>query len=53
MSQEDVELVRAAWEAWEQGDMEAIFEFYDPTIVWDQTHATRASFPPSIAAMTA
>jgi ketosteroid isomerase-like protein len=39
MSQEDVELVRAAWEAWEHGDMEAIFEFYDPAIVWDQTHA--------------
>jgi ketosteroid isomerase-like protein len=38
MSQENVELVRAAWEAWERGDMEAIFEFYDPAIVWDQTH---------------
>jgi ketosteroid isomerase-like protein len=38
MSQEDVELVRAAWEAWERRDMEAIFAFYDPEIVWDQTH---------------
>jgi ketosteroid isomerase-like protein len=38
MSQENVELVRAAWEAWERGDMESIFEFYDPVIVWDQTH---------------
>ena len=38
MSQENVELVRAAWEAWERGDMEAIFAFYDPEIVWDQTH---------------
>jgi ketosteroid isomerase-like protein len=37
MSRENVELVRAAWEAWERGDMEAIFEFYDPAIVWDQT----------------
>jgi ketosteroid isomerase-like protein len=39
VSREDVELVRAAWEAWEQGDMDAIFAFYDPEIVWDQTHA--------------
>jgi uncharacterized protein len=38
MSEENVELVRAAWEAWEHGDMEAIFAFYDPEIVWDQTH---------------
>jgi ketosteroid isomerase-like protein len=38
MSQENVELVRAVWDAWERGDMEAIFEFYDPAIVWDQTH---------------
>ena len=38
MSQENVELVRAAWAAWERGDMEAIFAFYDPAIVWDQTH---------------
>jgi len=39
MSQADVDSVRAAWEAWERGDMEAIFAFYDPEIVWDQTHA--------------
>jgi ketosteroid isomerase-like protein len=38
MSRENVEIVRAAWEAWERGDAEAIFEFYDPAIVWDQTH---------------
>ena len=38
MSQANVELVRAAWKAWEHGDMEAIFAFYDPEIVWDQTH---------------
>jgi ketosteroid isomerase-like protein len=37
MSQENVELVRAAWEAWERRDMEALFAFYDPEIVWDQT----------------
>jgi ketosteroid isomerase-like protein len=37
MSPENVELVRAAWEAWERGDIEALFGFYDPAIVWDQT----------------
>ena len=39
MSQENVEAVRAAWEAWECRDMEAIFSFYDPAIVWDQSHS--------------
>lgn len=39
MSRENVELVRSAWEAWERGDMGAVFEIYDPDIVWDQTHA--------------
>jgi ketosteroid isomerase-like protein len=38
-------LVRASWEAWERGDMEAIFAFYDPEIVWDQTHAGTADMP--------
>jgi ketosteroid isomerase-like protein len=38
MSHENVELVRGSWEAWERGDMEAIFGFYDPEIVWDVTH---------------
>jgi ketosteroid isomerase-like protein len=38
----NVELVRAAWNAWERGDMEAIFGFYDPAIVWDQTHTDQA-----------
>jgi len=37
MSQENVEVVRAAWEAWERRDMEALFGFYDPEIIWDQT----------------
>jgi uncharacterized protein len=36
MSQENVELVRAAWDAWERRDMEAIFALYDRDIVWDQ-----------------
>lgn len=32
MSKENVELVRASWEVWERGDMEALFAFYDPGI---------------------
>jgi ketosteroid isomerase-like protein len=36
MSRANVELVRAAWDAWERRDMDAIFAFYDPEIVWDQ-----------------
>ena len=39
MSEENVDLVRASWEAWERGDMEAIFAFYDTEIVWDMTGA--------------
>jgi len=39
MSQENLELVRRTWEAWERGDMEAIFAFYDPDIVWDFSRA--------------
>ena len=47
MSQANVKLVRAAWEAWERGDMEALFAFYDAAIVWDQTRAP----PPELADM--
>jgi uncharacterized protein len=39
MSQENVELVRGAWDAWRRRDMDAIFAFYDPEIVWDQTRS--------------
>jgi len=39
MPQTNVEVVRAAWEAWERRDMRALFRLYDPDIVWDQTHA--------------
>ena len=37
MSQENVDVVRAAWEAWGRGDMDAVFETYDSAIVWDQS----------------
>jgi ketosteroid isomerase-like protein len=37
MSQENVEIVRASWEAWRRGDMDELFEFYDPAVEWDMT----------------
>ena len=33
MSQENVELVKAAFEAWNAGDMDAYREFYDPDAI--------------------
>lgn len=39
MSRENVEVVRASWEAWNRGDMDALFEFYDPAVEWDMTHS--------------
>jgi ketosteroid isomerase-like protein len=39
MSQENVDTVRAAWDAWSRGDMHALFDFYDPTVEWDMTHS--------------
>jgi uncharacterized protein len=35
MSQENVEIVRGVWEAWERGDTDAVFALYDPAIVWE------------------
>ena len=32
-------MVRRAWEAWERRDMDALFEFYAPDIVWDMSHS--------------
>src|SRR5262245_19908280 len=34
MSQENVEVVRAAYEAWNAGDMDAFRETCDPDIIW-------------------
>jgi ketosteroid isomerase-like protein len=34
MSEENVEIVRAAFEAWNAGDMDALGESYDPGIIW-------------------
>jgi ketosteroid isomerase-like protein len=33
MSQENVEIVRAAFEAWNAGDMDALRELYDPNVI--------------------
>jgi len=38
MSEENLELVRRAWEAWQRGDIDALFEVWDRDIVWDTTH---------------
>ena len=38
MSRENVELVRAAWDAWAKGDLDAVFATYHPEIEWDTTH---------------
>jgi ketosteroid isomerase-like protein len=46
MSREDVETVQRAWEAWERGDMEALFRFYDPEIEWDQSRYGGFGFDP-------
>jgi ketosteroid isomerase-like protein len=35
MSQENVEIVRRLWEAWERRDTEAVLGLYDPAIVWE------------------
>jgi ketosteroid isomerase-like protein len=45
VSQENVELVQAFWEAWQRGDMGAVFAFYDPAIEifdYDLPDATEA-----------
>jgi ketosteroid isomerase-like protein len=39
MAQDNLEIVRASWEAWSRGDMDALFEFYDPEVEWDMTHS--------------
>ena len=33
MSQENVEVVRAGFEAWNAGDMDAVRELYDPDVI--------------------
>jgi ketosteroid isomerase-like protein len=38
-SEDSVDVVRRAWEAWERGDMQAVFDFYDPAVEWDMTES--------------
>ena len=37
MSEENVEIVRRAWTAWIQGDLDAVLETFDPAVEWDTT----------------
>jgi len=37
MSQENVEIVSRAWAAWIKGDIDALFETFDPEVEWDTT----------------
>jgi hypothetical protein len=43
MSQENVEMVRAALEAFEQGGLDSALRFYDPEITWEEAEASRGS----------
>jgi ketosteroid isomerase-like protein len=36
MSQENVDAIRASYQAFNRRDLDAFFEFYDPDIVWEQ-----------------
>ena len=38
MSEENVESVRRAWEAYLRGDMDALVALWDPEVVWDLQH---------------
>jgi ketosteroid isomerase-like protein len=38
VTQENVEVVRRAWEAWKRRDIDGLFALYDPEIVWDMSH---------------
>ena len=36
MSQENVEIVRRMYDAWEQGDFEAALSYFDPDVEWSE-----------------
>jgi hypothetical protein len=38
MSQGNLEVVNAGWEAWIRGDLNAYFELCDPAVEWDTTN---------------
>ena len=39
MSEQNLEIVRASWDAWARGDTDALLEFYDPEVEWDMSHS--------------
>jgi ketosteroid isomerase-like protein len=43
MSQENVEIVRKVFDAAARGDAAAVFDLYDPYIVWDATRTERGA----------
>ena len=38
MWEENVEVIRRGWDAWLAGDLPALFELFDPEVVWDTSH---------------
>jgi ketosteroid isomerase-like protein len=38
MSQENVEVVQQAWDAWLRGDMPGVFSQFDPEVLWETSH---------------
>jgi ketosteroid isomerase-like protein len=38
MPSEPKEVAREAWDAWQRGDVDRVFEVFDPAIEWDTTH---------------
>ena len=38
VSQENVEIVRRGWEAWAEGDLDTLFELFDPAAEWHTTN---------------
>ena len=46
MSQENVEIVRKGWQAFERGDIEGFLSLNDPAVVWDHSHYVSGEFEP-------
>jgi ketosteroid isomerase-like protein len=38
VSEENVQIIRRAWEAYLRGDMDALVSLWDPEVVWDLQH---------------
>ena len=46
MSQENVEIVRKGWRAFERGDIDGLLALCDPAFVWDHSHYASGEFDP-------